>query len=148
MIVDQDMSARHLGELAEAGFPGLLLSDLVELTDELMSQLPPPEASMELWEVVCQAFNNATVLAGRTSSTERLDQLSSVLQRFHDCLTGALPACNAETRKSVMEYIHHTENRQEVVLELIEQANSLSLFEIRPLSDGVDDETSAPSRPR
>ncbi|XZE20332.1 hypothetical protein SH449x_000200 [Pirellulaceae bacterium SH449] len=148
MIVAREMNTENLTDLAEAGFPGLLLSDLVELTDELMDRLPPHNSGMELWEVTCQAFNNATVLAGRTSAVERLNSLMKSLERFHELLTTAADHSHAQTRLSVLEFIRHTENRQLVISELIDQARSNAAYEIPAALESSRDEIQSPLRPR
>jgi hypothetical protein len=148
MIVDQNVAVEHLADLAEAGFPGLLLVDLVELTNDLMDRLQSPDPATEIWEVACQAFNNAIMVAGRSSSIEKLTDLARALARFHDCLSNITDSSDEKKRKIALEYIHHTEKRQEVVAELVRHAEELSTFEIPLSAASFSDEFEAMVKPR
>lgn len=142
------MNSDQLANLAEDGFPGLLLTDLVELTNELMDMLSSNDKSIELWEVTCQAFNNATVLAGRTSSVEKLRALLTSLERFHGCLANVSASNSTMSKVLALEYTHHTERRVEVISELIQQAESLSKFEVQWLPEEINDEVPSAPRPK
>ncbi|TWU54724.1 hypothetical protein Poly51_34430 [Rubripirellula tenax] len=137
MTVQDQHSPEQLLESAQAGFPGSILSDLVELSDALIARLRHQEEAIQwpIFEVVCQAQNNAVVHAGRTASVARLMRLMKSLEGFESLLAYAIDKHPAgpDLDQTLHEYIGHTEKRKAVVSEMIREAESMTSSDLEPM---------------
>lgn len=138
MTIQDQNSPDQLLESAQAGFPGSILADLVELSDALIERLRHQYEDVEwpLFEVICQAQNNAVVHAGRTASVARLVRLMNSLESFESLLAEAIDkydSVDSNRDQMLHEYIGHTEKRKAVVTEMIAEAESMTATDLEPM---------------
>lgn len=129
MTKTENIDIESLTALAVAGFPGMTLGDLLQLSDGLV---PKAEVALRegasadaqsLLEVICQAQSNAVALSSQVLSPKRILHLKSTLERFDtllDSILASVPLSQSD-RALLFEFKSHTEKRLELMDDLTNQ---------------------------
>ena len=139
MTVQNQLPSEQLLELAQDGFPGSILDDLIDLADGLVARVDSqlPVIDLELIEVICQAHNTGLVHAGRTSSLTRLERVRDSLLGFEELLNEAttLPSSIDELDQTLHEYLGHTTKRIQVLSDMIKLTHQVCEERIEPYAE-------------
>ena len=114
MTFTDDLPAAHLMDLAEDGFSGFVLEDLLETADELLERVEYHSDTdfFVIIEVICQAHNNAIAKVGRCNCEDTLLALEASFQKFDRLLKNRADQTDDTGQKETLhEYLGHTEKR-------------------------------------
>lgn len=114
MTFTDDLPAAHLMDIAEDGFSGFILEDLIVTADELLERIEVCSDSdfFVIIEVICQAHNNAIAKVGRSNCESTLLELEASFHKFDRLLRDRVDQTDDAIASSTLhEYLGHTEKR-------------------------------------